>query len=167
MTMHLSPARPEARPMDIGVARPDRKQLADELSVGLADAYVLYGLTQHVHWNATGPIFYSLHRLTETQYEDQAEAIDALAERIRAIGFAAPGGIHEMIAMTRFKEIPRANSAGDMMRLLIHGNETCARNFRAAVGQAESCDDVMTADLLTRRIGRHEENVWMLRALLS
>jgi starvation-inducible DNA-binding protein len=167
MTMHLSPAKSENRPIDIGVERSNRKQLADELSVSLADAYVLYGLTQHVHWNATGPMFYSLHQLTETQYEDQAEAIDALAERIRSIGFAAPGGIHQMMAMTRLDEIPQANSAEDMIRLLIHGNETCARNFREAVKQAESADDVMTADLLTQRIGQHEENTWMLRALLS
>jgi starvation-inducible DNA-binding protein len=112
-------------------------------------------------------LFYSLHQLTEVQYEDQAAAIDALAERIRAIGFAAPGGIQQMMAMTRFEEIPHATSAEDMIRLLIHGNETCARNFREAAGQAESADDVMTADLLTQRIGRHEENIWMLRALLS
>ncbi len=167
MAMHLSPAKSEKRPIDIGVARTDRKQLADELTVVLADAYVLYGLTQHVHWNATGPLFYSLHQLTESQYEDQAEAIDTLAERIRAIGFASPGGIHQMMAMTRFEEIPQANDAEDMIRLLIHGNETCARNFRDAVRRAEACDDVMTADLLTQRIGQHEENTWMLRALLS
>ena len=91
MTMHPRPARAEARPIAFGVARSDRKQLADALSLALVGTRILYGFTQHVHRNATGPLFHTLHRLTEAHYEAQAEAIDALAGRIRAIGFAAPG----------------------------------------------------------------------------
>lgn len=167
MSTVLNVRDPERKPMNIGVERRDRKRLADELSVALADSYVLYGLTQHVHWNVTGPLFYSLHNLTEDQYEDLASAIDELAERIRAIGFFSPGGIHQMTAMTRMEKVPHAHSAEDMVRLLINGNEACARSLRVAVARAEECDDVKTADLLTERIGRHEENVWMLRAMLS
>lgn len=167
MTIHLSPAKAENRPIDIGVKREHRKALADSLSVTLADSYVLYGLTQHVHWNASGPLFYSLHQLTESQYEEQAAAIDRLAERIRSIGFSAPGGIHQMLAITRLGDVPEAHDADDMIRLLVHGNEACAKYAREVVAKAEQVDDVMTADLLTERIGRHEENVWMLRALLS
>ncbi len=167
MAIQLRPAKAENRPIDIGVERDDRKALADALSVSLADTYVLYGLTQHVHWNASGPLFYSLHQLTETQYEDQAGAIDRLAERIRAIGFAAPGGIHQMLAITRLRDLPEAHDADDMIRLLIRGNEECAKHARDVVAEAGQVEDVMTADLLTERIGQHEENVWMLRALLS
>jgi len=167
MSAQLNLKRNENQPIDIGVERRDRKELADELSVALADTYVLYGLTQHVHWNVTGPLFYSLHKLTEEQYEDQAEAIDELAERIRSIGFASPGGLHQMLAMTRMKKVPEAHSAEEMTRLLISGNEACAKSLREAVGRAEECDDVKTADLLTERIGQHEENIWMLRSTLS
>ena len=167
MSTPLNIRQTEKQPIDIGVARDDRKELADVLSVALADTYVLYSLTQHVHWNVTGPMFYGLHKLTEEQYEDQAEAIDALAERIRAIGFSSPGGLHQMLAMTRMKEVPEAHEADEMIRLLITGNEACARSLREAVGRAEKCDDVRTADLLTERIGEHEENIWMLRALVS
>jgi starvation-inducible DNA-binding protein len=167
MNTALNIRNPEENPIDIGVDRRDRKKLADELSVALADSYVLYGLTQHVHWNVTGRLFYSLHKLTEEQYEDLAKAIDQLAERIRAIGFTAPGGIHQMLAITRMEKIPHAHSPDDMMRLLITGNEACARTLRQAVARAEECDDVKTADLLTDRIGQHEENTWMLRAILS
>ncbi len=167
MSIQLSPAKAENRPIDIGVTRDNRKALADSLSVTLADSYVLYGLTQHVHWNASGPLFYSLHQLTESRYEEQAAAIDRLAERIRSIGFAAPGGIRQMLVITRLGELPEAHDADDMIRLLIHCNEACAKYAREVVGKAEDVEDVMTADLLTERIGRHEENVWMLRALVT
>ncbi|KPK55283.1 MAG: hypothetical protein AMJ59_24255 [Gammaproteobacteria bacterium SG8_31] len=167
MSAHLNLKTTENQPIDIGVERGDRKELAGELSAALADTYVLYGLTQHVHWNVTGAMFYGLHKLTEEQYEDQAEAIDELAERIRAIGFAAPGGLHQMVAMTRMKEIPEAHDAKDMLRLLISGSEACAKSLRKAVSRAEDCDDVKTADLLTKRIGQHEENTWMLRSILA
>ncbi len=167
MSTNLNIREPEHKPMDIGVEHRDRKRLADELSVALADSYVLYSLTQHVHWNATGPLFYSLHKMTEEQYTDLANAIDQMAERIRAIGFFSPGGIHQMTAMTRMEKVPHAFSAEDMIRLLINGNQACARTLRTAVARAEECDDVKTADLLTERIGQHEENTWMLRAILS
>jgi starvation-inducible DNA-binding protein len=167
MSTPLNIQQTEKQPIDIGVGRDDRKELADVLSVVLADTYVLYGLTQHVHWNVTGPMFYGLHKLTEEQYEDQAEAVDDLAERIRTIGFASPGGLHQMLAITRMKEIPEAHEADEMIRLLITGNEACAKSLREAVGRAEKCDDVKTADLLTDRIGKHEENIWMLRSLVS
>lgn len=167
MSNPLTLTQTEQKPIDIGVGRQDRKALSDELSIALADTYVLYGLTQHVHWNATGPIFYSLHKLTEGQYEDLAEAIDELAERIRAVGFFAPGGLHKMLAMTRMSVVPEAHDTDDMIRLLISANETCAKSLREAVSRAEEADDVKTADLLTERIGQHEENVWMLRASLS
>lgn len=167
MNTALNIKRTEQKPMDIGVDRRDRKELADELSIVLADTYVLYGLTQHVHWNVTGPMFYGVHKMTEEQYQDLGIAIDDLAERIRAIGFAAPGGIHQMLAMTRMDKIKDAHDPDDMLRLLINANEACARTLRTAVSRANEYDDVKTSDLLTDRIGRHEENTWMLRAILS
>lgn len=167
MNNPLTLTQTEQKTIDIGVGRQDRKALSDELSIALADTYVLYGITQHVHWNATGPNFYALHKLTEAQYEDLADAIDELAERIRAIGFSAPGGLHKMLAMTRMSVVPEAHDTDEMIRLLISGNETCAKTLRDAVSRAEEADDVKTADLLTERIGQHEENVWMLRASVS
>jgi starvation-inducible DNA-binding protein len=167
MSNPLKIEQTEHNTIDIGVGRGDRKALSDDLSVALADTYVLYGVTQHVHWNATGPNFYSLHKMTEAQYEDLAEAIDELAERIRAIGFSAPGGLHKMLALTRMSVVPEAHETDEMIRLLISGNETCAKSLRHAVSRAEEADDVKTADLLTERIGQHEENVWMLRASQS
>jgi starvation-inducible DNA-binding protein len=167
MTKHMFSSKAHETPVDIGVARQDRKQLATELSTALADTYVLYGDTQSVHWNAAGPLFYSVHKLTEEQYEDMADAIDELAERIRAIGFPAPGGLRRMIDASSIKNQPEPQTTEDMIRLLVAGNEHCARSLREAVKSAEQAEDVRTADLLTERIGQHEENIWMLRSLLA
>ena len=96
-----------------------------------------------------------------------AEAIDELAERIRAIGFPAPGGLTRMLAMSGMDKHPEPQTTEEMIRQLIAGNEHCAKTLRSAVKSAERSDDVRTADLLTERIGRHEENSWMLRSILA
>ena len=167
MANRLFATKAHEAPIDIGVARSDRKQLAHELATVLADTYVLYGQTQSVHWNAAGPLFYSVHKLTESQYEDMAAAIDEIAERIRAIGFPAPGGLTRMIAMSGIENQPEPQSTEEMIRQLIAGNEHCAKTLREAAKSADRADDVRTADLLTERIGQHEEYSWMLRSILA
>ncbi|PWK48470.1 Dps family protein [Pleionea mediterranea] len=153
--------------MDIGVKRGDRKMLAMRLSEALADSYMLYLKTQNVHWNVMGPMFFSIHELTEKQYLDMADAIDDIAERIRAIGFTSPGTFTEFMNYSALEEDKKEMSAEQMIASLVEGNEMCARRIREAVAEAENCDDVMTAGLLTDRIGQHEQNAWMLRATIS
>jgi len=167
MSARLFSTKAHETPVEIGVDRKDRKDLAKDLSVALADTYMVYGDTQSVHWNATGPLFYSLHNLTESQYKDLADAIDELAERIRAIGFPAPGGLRRMISLSQLPNRPEPQSTKEMIQWLIEGNERCARSLREAVKRADESDDVKTADLLTHRIGQHEENIWMLRSMLA
>ena len=150
-----------------GVRREDRLELAGYLSEALADTYLLYLKTQGFHWNVVGPLFYGLHKLTESQYEDMASAIDEIAERIRAIGFPAPGSFYQFKQVSSIEEETNTPTAEEMIRQLTDGNEICSRKLRAAVVEAEKVEDVKTADLLTQRIGRHEQNTWMLRALLS
>jgi starvation-inducible DNA-binding protein len=161
----------QVRPMefktDNGVDRQERVQLAQQLKQALADSYFLYVKTQGFHWNVVGPLFYSLHKLTESQYEDLAVAIDKLAERIRAIGFTAPGSTSQFRDISQIKEETGTPTAEQMITQLAEDNECCSRTLRAAVTAAEKAKDVKTADLLTTRIGQHEENTWMLRALIS
>lgn len=150
-----------------GVQHEDRSELASQLSTALANSYVLYLKTQSFHWNVVGPLFYSLHKLTEEQYEDLAEAVDVIAERIRAIGFVAPGSFSQFIGLASIEEETGAPSAEKMIQQLIDDNTTCARLLRDSVIEAEKVNDVMTAGILTDRIGQHEENAWMLQAMLS
>lgn len=151
----------------IGLLHGDRAELAQRLSEALADTYLLYLKTQAVHWNVVGPMFYGLHKLTEGQYQDMAQAIDVLAERIRAIGFLAPGSFKQFSELSSFKELTHAASAEEMLEQLLKDNEMCSRNLRNSVREAEKVEDVHTADLLTERIGVHEQNAWMLRSLLE
>lgn len=147
-----------------GVEKEKREQLAKELNIILASSYSLYAQTHGVHWNVAGPLFYSIHKLTEEQYEDLAGSIDDTAERIRALGFNAPAGLDAMVNHSILKEDNGFTNAGDMINHLIKDSETLATKMRDVVIVAESCDDVKTADLLTERIGQLEKNVWMLRA---
>lgn len=150
-----------------GIERDLRLELSEQLSYVLANSYGLYAETQGVHWNITGPLFYSVHKLTEEQYIDLAESIDEIAERIRALGFKAPAGLRAMAELSFINSDIEYTNAGDMLSALIRDNETVSRKIRDVIKLAEECDDVRTADLLTNRIGRLEENAWMLRALSS
>lgn len=150
-----------------GLKRDDRLELATELGYVLANSYSLYAETQGVHWNITGPLFYSVHKLTEAQYEDLADSVDELAERIRALGFKAPAGLKAMAELSYINSDIDYTNAGDMIQALVQDNETLSRKIRDVVKLAEESDDVKTADLLTERIGVLEENAWMLRSLIA
>ncbi len=160
-------AKPSESKTDSGVAHKERAKLADALSGALADTYLLFLKTQNFHWNVVGPLFYGLHKLTEEQYEDLGESADTLAERIRAIGFLAPGSFAQFSKLSEIKEESGTPTAEEMIKQLVHDNELCAKRFRDVAEAAEEVNDVKTADLLTERIGQHEENAWMLRSLLA
>lgn len=155
----------ERIPVAIGIDREDRARLADLLGTALANTYVLYAKVQGFHWNVRGPLFYAIHKMTEEQYEDLGAAIDELAERIRAIGFLAPPTLAKFLAMAEVKEIDSDLEAAQMLEALIKDHQTVARSLRHAVEEADRVDDVFTADMLTARIGKHEEFAWMLRSL--
>ena len=154
-------------PVKTGLDREDRRMLAELMGRALASSYVLYHKTHAFHWNITGPLFYSVHNLTETQYKDIAEAIDDIAERIRAIGFKAPTGLSMYIRESRVEDVDDTTDAEDMIRGLAKDHQIVATQLREAVLEAEKVDDVYTADLLTARIGAHEEAAWMLNALVA
>lgn len=160
-------ARPKEQAPDTGIARRSADDIAEVLADGLADSFSLYLKTLGVHWNIVGPSFYGMHKLTEAQYEDLAAAIDALAERIRALGHIAPAAFGDFQARSVVESKATLASAEEMIRALITDNESIAKRMREAVAVAEEAEDVFTADMLTARIGKHEENVWMLRAITS
>lgn len=156
----------EAIPVKTGLEREDCKGLAELLEKALADTYVLYAKTQGVHWNIIGPQFYGVHKLTQEQYEDMAESIDEIAERIRALGYLAPTKLSHLIQIADVQEVEDVNSAL-MVEMLAKDHQRVATSLREAVQAADEVDDVFTADLLTARIGKHEQYAWMLRALAS
>jgi starvation-inducible DNA-binding protein len=143
---------------------PARDRVADELGRLLADTSTLYMKTQGYHWNVTGPSFATLHLLFEEQYVELREAIDEIAERIRALGHVAPGSYRQVAGLTRLAEDEGAPSAIDMVRRLAGDHATIAATAREVLRSADAAEDVATVDLATRRVTVHEKAEWMLRA---
>ena len=137
------------------------------LSRLLADTYTLYLKTHNFHWNVTGPMFQTLHLMFETQYNELALAVDLIAERIRSLGFPAPGPYKQYAALSSIKEEEGIPAAKDMIRLLVEGQEAVVRTARSLYPSVEAASDEATADLLTQRIQLHEKTAWMLRSLLE
>jgi starvation-inducible DNA-binding protein len=153
--------------IDIGITKTDRKKITDALSHMLADSYILYLKTHNFHWNVTGPMFQTLHTMFMTQYMELWSALDLIAERIRALGFPAPGSYKRYAELASITEEEGVPSAHDMIRQLVEGQEAVARTAREAFRVAEAADDQPSADLLTQRMEVHEKNAWMLRSLLE
>ncbi|HWK75065.1 MAG TPA: Dps family protein [Povalibacter sp.] len=153
--------------IDIGISEKDRTKVANGLSRLLADSYTLYLKTHQFHWNVTGPMFQTLHLMFETQYNELALAVDSIAERIRALGFPAPGSYAEFGKLSSIKETVGVPKAEEMIRLLVDGQEAVVRTARSVFPIAEKAGDEATADLLTQRIQLHEKTAWMLRSLLE
>lgn len=153
--------------IDIGINDQDRKAIADGLSRLLADTYTLYLKTHNFHWNVTGPMFQTLHLMFETQYNELALAVDLVAERIRALGYAAPGTYAEYANLSSIKETTGVPRAEQMIELLVEGQEAVVRTARSIFPLVDKVNDQPTADLLTQRMQLHEKNAWMLRSLLD
>ena len=153
--------------IDIGISAKDRKAIADGLSHLLADTYTLYLKTHNYHWNVTGPMFNTLHLMFETQYNELALAVDLVAERIRALGYPAPGSYAQFAKLSVIKESQSVPSAEDMIADLVKGQETVAKTARKIFPVAEKASDESTTDLLTQRMQVHEKTAWMLRAMLE
>ncbi|MEZ5757237.1 MAG: Dps family protein [Emcibacteraceae bacterium] len=153
--------------IDIGIVEKDRQDIANGLSRLLADTYTLYLKTHNFHWNVTGPMFNTLHTMFETQYTELAIAVDDIAERIRALGFVAPGSYAQFAALTSIKEETSTPAAEEMIRQLVKDQETVVRTARSIFPAADKASDEPTADLLTQRMQTHEKTAWMLRSMIS
>ena len=145
----------------------DRQEIANGLSKLLADSYTLYLKTHNYHWNVKGPLFNTLHQMFEEQYTELAEAVDEIAERIRALGKPAPGSYTAFAKLTSIEEEEGEPSAEDMIRQLVKGQEAVVRTARSVFPIAEAANDEPSADLLTQRMQIHEKNAWMLRSMVA
>jgi starvation-inducible DNA-binding protein len=153
--------------INTGITDSAREEIAEGLSRLLADTYTLYLKTHNYHWNVTGPMFRSLHLMFEEEYMDLREAVDVIAERIRALDHPAPGSYAEFAKLSSVADEAGAPDAMEMVRRLVDGHEAVIRTARPLVETAEAGGDVATADLATERIEVHEKTAWMLRSTAS
>jgi starvation-inducible DNA-binding protein len=124
-------------------------------------------MTHNFHWNVTGPQFNSLHLMFMGQYTEQWNALDIIAERIRALGHPAPGTYGQFVKLASIREVEGVPSANDMIRHLVAAQEATARTARKLFKEVEAANDQPTADVLTQRLDVHEKTAWMLRSLLE
>lgn len=153
--------------INIGIEEKDRQEIANGLSLLLADSFTLYMKTHSFHWNVTGPMFQTLHVLFMGQYTELWNALDLIAERIRSLGHYAPGSFQRFGELTSIDEEHGVPSAREMLQQLVEGQEAVARTAREVFKIADAANDQPTADLLTQRMEIHEKNAWMLRSLME
>ncbi len=153
--------------INIGISESNRQQIAQGLSRLLADSYTLYLKTHNFHWNVTGPHFKSLHELFEMHYTELATAVDEIAERIRALGVAAPGSYAQFAELTRIQEETTVPGWRDMVKQLIEAHEIVICTARSLLATVDEANDEVTLGLLGDRMSVHEKTAWMLRSVLA
>jgi starvation-inducible DNA-binding protein len=153
--------------INTGLTDQQRADIASGLSKLLADSYTLYLMTHNFHWNVTGSMFNTLHLMFMQQYTEQWNALDLIAERIRALGFSAPGTYKELVKLASIAEVGGVPKAMAMVKHLVAAQEATARTARGLFPLVEEANDQPTADLLTQRLDVHEKTAWMLRSLLE
>ncbi|MFT6791902.1 MAG: starvation-inducible DNA-binding protein [Cellvibrionaceae bacterium] len=153
--------------VDIGIEQDKRKIIAEGLGRLLADTYTLYLKTHNFHWNVTGPRFRELHLMFEEQYTELAIAVDEIAERIRTLGFPAPGTYEDFSRLSVIDDTPGVPSADEMIKTLTQNNEAVVLTARKVLLSAQDGEDESTASLIADRMVVHEKVAWMLRSSSS
>lgn len=154
------------RTINIGISDQGRASIAQSLSHLLADSYTLYLQTHNFHWNVTGPQFRELHLMFEEHYTELATAVDEIAERIRTLGYPAPGTYKALAQLSSIKEVDGVPGATQMLELLTDAHEQVVRTCREALVQAQAEEDESSASLISDRMVIHEKTAWMLRSML-
>ena len=153
--------------MEIALSDDQRSKIAEILYGLLASSFTFYLKTQNYHWNLTGKEFYAMHKLFQEQYEELAETIDEMAERIRAMGHFVDGG------MAQFKEKSIIDDETDskkslekMIQQQVKDHEALIRYLREHLPVVEGFEDGATADFINKRLAVHEKMAWMFRSSL-
>lgn len=163
-TQDLDLSTQSTNSLNTGLSEDARASVVEHLNVILADHYLLMLKTHNYHWNVKGQLFKSMHDLTESQYDDMFEAIDEIAERIRALGYDAPGTFRAYSQLSNIEEAKMGISALEMATDLTNSHENLIRNMRKALDMADEAGDEVSVDLLTERLNVHEKAAWMLRS---
>lgn len=142
------------------------QKTTEHLARLLANSYILYVKTQNFHWNVVDPRFSQLHKLFEKQYEELAEAIDTIAERMRALQVRAPGSLSEFLHLTELEEAKGKLSGDAMLRELAHDHEFISKELKPWIPEAQQAKDEGSADLFIGRLREHDKAAWMLRSNL-
>ncbi len=166
-TIDIESPKPRSLEMNTGLSEAQRTEIAEGLKKVLADSYCLMLMSHNYHWNVKGMHFHTIHEMTEEHYTELFEAIDVIAERIRALGHLAPGTLSEFNDLTSIN-IPNSDlSEMEMVADLLEAHEAITRSLRNALAPADEAGDEATLDLITERLDFHEKTSWMFRSMLE
>jgi starvation-inducible DNA-binding protein len=155
--------------LNIGLSTDQREGVIDLLNRDLSDTYLVLIKTKKYHWDVVGPQFRSLHMLWDEQYAALSANVDAIAERVRALGGYPVGTAKGFLSYASVQEhggdVPTAHA---MVQNLLTDHELIIRNLRGHIDQSqEKFGDAGTADFLTGLMEQHEEIAWMLRSFIE
>ena len=150
----------------IGISEKNVKKIVEALSHILADTYIIYVKTQKFHWNVVDERFYSLHKMFEEQYEQLAEAVDVIAERIRMLEHPAPATMKDFLKLATIKETENIPGGQQMIRILVSDHEQIIREIRPKIAEFVEMHDDGSSDMLIARLREHEKTAWFLRSHL-
>jgi len=153
----------------IGIKDGPKAEIAHQLAKLLADEFVLYTKTRNAHWNVEGPDFFDKHNFFEDQYNQLADVVDEVAERIRTLGHYSPGSLKEFLELTELSEASKeGRGSEDLIRELLADHESIIVRLRENIDPIETKgNDIGTSDYLTGLLSKHEKMSWMLRAHLK
>src|SRR5262245_37171383 len=142
-------------------------QLIEALNLVLADSYALMALTHLAHWNVEGPDFFPLHKAFQEQYEDLFEAVDEIAERVRALDAYAIGGLGALAKVAQMDEFKSPLPQKDYVAALIVAHEKVVDDGVRCRDLAGETSDLQSQDLMIKRLEAHEKTLWMLKSYLK
>jgi starvation-inducible DNA-binding protein len=148
-------------------AAKERTRVVEALRQTVADTYALIGQTHLCHWNVRGSGFFALHEAFQVQYTELFAAVDEIAERVRALGALAPGGLGSLASMAGMAELPEDSSAEVMVKHLADANRQTVVDLVKARDLAGESNDKESEDLMIVRIQVHEKAIWMLDSFLQ
>ena len=141
--------------------------ICEALIQSMAETSVAQQKAQIFHWNVKGMAFGTLHEMFQKIYEDHFDAMDVLAERVRALGGHAEGRYSEFLKRSAIKESDGKLIDKKMIAELRDDQRRLSQTLRELVDVADEHEDVVTADMATNRAEAHDKFAWMLSAHLS
>ena len=140
-------------------------ELNNALREALADTFVMYFKAHSFHWNVEGPDFQQYHSFLNDLYEELHDAVDTIAEHIRAIDYYAPTSLTTFLDNTKINEKAEIKSAVDMLKELSSDNNVVLASLYVAYQLAEDNTELGLANFIQDRIDIHQKHGWMLKAI--
>ena len=130
----------------------------------LADTMTLRDLYKKHHWQVAGHTFYQLHLLFDKHFEEQAELVDTIAERVQLLGGIAIAMAADVAETTNVERPPRGRELVPVqISRLLEAHELILVESRAAAKKASDAGDEGTNDLLISDVVRTNElQVWFV-----